>query len=386
VELSSYNVGTFETIVSRRTNEMPEFIPGLQLSEAFYHEAVRPILDAHFPGLAHGAALIGSGSEVLGFDTPMSSDHHWGPRVMLFLNEQDYKTYKQPIHEAFANELPFTFRDFSTHFSTPNPDDHGVQLLQETTSRPINHRVEIMTVKAFFEGVFGFDIDQPIEVTDWLTIPSQKLRTVTAGAVYHDGIGLEAVRQRFQYYPQDVWLYMLAAGWTRIGQEEHFVGRTGYVGDDLGSQVIAARLVRDLMRLCFLMEKQYAPYPKWFGTAFSKLRCAERLTPIFRWVILAESWREREQSLSQAYEVVAEMHNALGITEALPTKITNFWGRPFKVIHAEQFADAIKAQIRDEAVKRIPVDIGSIDQFSDSTDLVEHTELRGRLKTLYAAR
>lgn len=362
---------------------MPEFIPGLQLSGLFYHDAVRPILEAHFPELVYSAALIGSGSEVLGFDTPMSSDHHWGPRVMLFFNEQDYERYSQPAHEALANELPFTFRDYPTHFSVPNPDDHGVQLLQETISRPINHRVEIMTLQQFFKGAFDLQFGQPLEAADWLTIPSQRLRAFTAGAVYHDGIGLEAIRQQFQYYPHDVWLYMLAAGWTRIGQEEHFVGRTGYVGDDLGSQVIAARLVRDLMRLCFLMEKQYAPYPKWFGTAFAQLTCAKRLTPIFRWVMLAESWREREQSMSQAYEAVAEMHNALGITTPLPEKVSNFWGRPFKVIHGEQFAEAIKARIQNEAVKRIPVDIGSIDQFSDSTDLIEHTELRGRLKGLY---
>ncbi len=362
---------------------MPEFIPGLQLSQAFYDEAVRPILDTHFPGLPYSAALIGSGSEVLGFDTAMSSDHHWGPRLLLFVNEADYERYSQSIHDTLANELPFTFRGFSTHFSPPNADDNGVQLLQETTSSPINHRVQMMTFQQFFRDAFALDYGQPIEAADWLTIPSQRLRAFTAGAVFHDGIGLQAIRQQFQYYPHDVWLYMLAAGWARIGQEEHFVGRTGYVGDDLGSQVIAARLVRDLMRLCFLMERQYAPYPKWFGTAFSKLACGERLTPIFRGVMLAESWREREQSLSQAYEAVAEMHNALGITGALPAKVSNFWGRPFKVIHAEQFADAIKAQIQDADVKRIPVDIGSIDQFSDSTDLIEHTELRGRLKVLY---
>ena len=62
------------------------FIPGLELAGRFYREAVRPILDDAFPGLAHAAALIGSGSEVLGFDTAMSADHHWGPRAMLFLD------------------------------------------------------------------------------------------------------------------------------------------------------------------------------------------------------------------------------------------------------------------------------------------------------------
>jgi hypothetical protein len=41
--------------------------------------------------------------------------------------------------------------------------------------------------------------------------------------------------------------------------------------------------------------------------------------------------------------------------------------------------------VRDDAVRRIAMwrMIGSIDQFSDSTDLREATWLRGRLKALY---
>jgi hypothetical protein len=77
------------------------------------------------------------------------------------------------------------------------------------------------------------------------------------------------------------------------------------------------------------------------------------------------------------------MHNALGITVPLPTKVSPFHGRPFQVIHGEVFSNTIKATIRDEAVKRIPTDIGSVDQFSDSTDLLENTALRQRLKALY---
>lgn len=49
---------------------VPAFIPGLSLAADTYHEAVRPILDATHPGLVHSAALLGPGSEVLGFDTP----------------------------------------------------------------------------------------------------------------------------------------------------------------------------------------------------------------------------------------------------------------------------------------------------------------------------
>src|SRR5215510_472086 len=110
---------------------MPEFIPGLQLSELFYHNAVRPILDEHFPGLVYSAALIGSGSEVLGFDTVMSSDHHWGPRVMLFLGEDDYIHFRRTIDEGFRYGLPASFHGYPTNFTPPNPADNNVQLLQE---------------------------------------------------------------------------------------------------------------------------------------------------------------------------------------------------------------------------------------------------------------
>ena len=64
---------------------MKKFIPGLQLSELFYNEVIKGLIDKKFPNLKYSSALIGHGSEVLGFDTPRSTDHHWGPRVMIFL-------------------------------------------------------------------------------------------------------------------------------------------------------------------------------------------------------------------------------------------------------------------------------------------------------------
>jgi len=204
--------------------------------------------------------------------------------------------------------------------------------------------------------------------------------------VFHDDLGLEAVRARFAYYPRDVWLYMLAAGWTRIGQEEHLMGRAGLVGDEIGSALIGARLVRDVMRLCFLMERQYAPYPKWFGTAFQRLACAPELTYDLRRAQQAGMWQARESHLCAAYEVVAAMHNRLAITEPLPAQVRPFWGRPFRVIGGERFAAALRAQITDLAVVRIAERglIGGSDQFSDSTDLLSDPSWRVALRGLYA--
>ena len=364
---------------------MNPFIPGLTLCGDFYREAVRPILDDAFPGLTHSAALIGSGSEVLGFDDEMSTDHHWGPRVQLFLDEDDHLLAADAIHDTLAARLPYTFRGYSTNFSEPDPNDSGVQHLTVLESGPVNHRVTIATIGGFVEYYLGFDSDQPLTPTDWLTFPQQKLRTLTGGAVYHDGVGLGEMRARFAWYPQDVWLYLLAAGWARIGQEEHLMGRAGLVGDELGSALMGSRLVRDVMRLAFLMERRYAPYPKWFGTAFARLDCATELTPHLLAAQTAATWQERESHLVPAYESLARMHNRLGLTDPMPERVRDFFGRPFRVITLHGFGDALLGQISDPAVQRIAAQrpIGSIDLLSDNTDLLEGTNWRPVLRQLW---
>ncbi|HVC32894.1 MAG TPA: hypothetical protein VNL16_05240 [Chloroflexota bacterium] len=90
---------------------MPRVIPGLELSRRFYHEVVRPILDDRFTDLPHAAALIGPGSDVLGFDTEMSTDHDWGPRVLIFLEDADTNLADQ-INETLRQELPPVFAGY----------------------------------------------------------------------------------------------------------------------------------------------------------------------------------------------------------------------------------------------------------------------------------
>ena len=234
--------------------------------------------------------------------------------------------------------------------------------------------------------ILGFELEQPLEPADWLTFPEQRLRTITGGAIYHDDVGLGQVRARFAYYPDDIWLYLLAAAWARIGQEEHLMGRAGMVGDEVGSALIGARLVRDVMRLWFLMARTYAPYPKWFGTAFKQLPGALDLRPALTATLHADTWQEREDQLVKAYEQLAVRHNALNLTAPLPTQVTLFHGRPFRVIALHGFADALVRQIEDPAVKQIAARplIGGIDLLSDNVDLVFDPAWRPRLRHLYA--
>lgn len=360
-------------------NTMPDFIPGLELSRRFYHEAVRPVLAVRFPGLPHAAGRIGPGSEVLGFDTPMSTDHDWGPATQLFLRDADAHLAPD-IDAALGAELPASFLGYpvvapparTTPADPPRP------------TQP--HRVAVLTLRAFAQGHIAHDSDLPLDAVDWLTIPSQKLRELTAGAVYHDGVGeLTALRARLAYYPRDIWLYLLAAGWRRIGQEEHLMPRAGVVGDELGASIIGARLARDVISLAFLLERQYAPYPKWLGTAFSRLSCAAELAPILWQAQRAERWPERAAALGAAYVRLAHAHNRLGLTPPVRTELTLFFERPFPVIFAGEVAGALVAAIRDPEVARIaraPL-IGGLDQWSDSTDVRSNAALRQSMRQVY---
>ena len=163
------------------------------------------------------------------------------------------------------------------------------------------------------------------------------------------------------------------------------MGRAGIEGDEIGSAIIGARLVRDGIRLSFLMEKHYPPYAKWLGTAFHKLESAPYLEPAFLDALQASSWQERERHLCTAYEVLASLHNKLNLTPPLPERVSRFWGRPFFVIKGETFATALIREIEDPVIRAMNLrsPIGSIDLFSDNTDLLEDTRFRRGIRRLF---
>jgi hypothetical protein len=359
----------------------PPFIPGAALSRRLYEIGVRPLLDRHYPRLVHSAGLIWSGSDVLGFDTERSRDHGWGPRVMLFLREEELRNLGEPIVRMLSNELPDEIDGYPTNFGST--DEPGTLAIRPRDGGPIHHQVVPLEFGAFMREYVGFDDPDHVSILDWLTAPQQRLRTLTNGPVFHDGLAvLRPMQSALRWYPDPIWCVLLAAQWRRIGQEEAFPGRCAEVGDELGSRVVTARLVRDVMRLAFLMERQYPPYSKWFGTGFTRLACSSALGVSLEAALDATAWPEREESLVAAYRIVATMHNELGLTERLPTEPSLFWGRPFRVIHGDRFAGALSRDLDDEML-RTAAQIGSIDTWADSTDVLSYPAMATRARAMY---
>jgi hypothetical protein len=144
-----------------------EFVPGAELGGALYREVVAPRL----AGVRHSAARLGPGSDVLGHDTARSTDHDWGARVAVLVAEGE----PRPL-----DGLPAAFRGW-----------------------PVE--VVVAGIGRFLTGVLGFDPRAGISTRDWLVTPQQTLASMTAGAVYHDGLGeLEPVRQDLAWYPREL--------------------------------------------------------------------------------------------------------------------------------------------------------------------------------------
>jgi hypothetical protein len=352
-------------------------LKGLELSRRFFFEAVQPILDQRFPDLQYAAALIGYGSEVLGFDDEMSQDHEWGPRVQLFTDQLD----RAPeIERTLAEDLPETFAGFPTNFG-PFPGEVGITRMSATDSGPVAHRVQTLELADYLRVRIGKDPRDGFTAADWLVTPSQQLLEVIAGDVFADPIGeLTRVRELLAWYPHDVWLLAMAGHWKRIGEFEHLHGRTLIRRDELGSRLLTAALVRDLMFLGFLQHRRYAPYPKWFGTAYAELDLPEREALE---VALSAGLDTREDALVTAYEAVARRHNELGVTDEVERTARQFWGRPIRVLFADRFVDALRKAISDPDLKAVDHDIGAVDALSDNTQLVSNPALWRQLMGLY---
>src|SRR4026209_1356167 len=108
----------------------------MKLSESFFTECVRPIIERNFPSLEYSAGLIGSGSEVLGFATEMSSDHDWGSRVIIFLDEDDPDDVSALLKQVLSEQLPPTYSDYATS-------------------------VQIHTIRKYLLGYLGYDVAEP---------------------------------------------------------------------------------------------------------------------------------------------------------------------------------------------------------------------------------
>jgi hypothetical protein len=337
-------------------HQVVEKVTGAQFAEAFYREAVKPLLDREFPGLRYLAGRLGSGSDVIGFDDARSRDHDWGCRLNLLTDDPAPAS----LGELLERELPQTFRGRPVRFPvTWNPHDV--------------HQVDIQTVQDFAASRLGVI---PASDLDWLCLTGHSVLETVGGPVFHDETAsFSPLKDLLSWYPEEVWYFVLASGWQKLAQSLHFVGRTADTGQELQSRLLTSRMITELIRLAFLLERSWIPYVKWTEAALRRLPIAGRLR-----FTDSGTWQEREQGLVDAIEVLAAKQRDLG----LPTPdiaVQQFYDRPYRTVTAG-LAEQLRAGAGD--LQALPL-IGSIEQWVDSVDILARPEDRPATLETYRA-
>jgi len=282
------------------------FIPSLELSRMLYEEQISPIMEMRYPNLPYAAASFGMCSECLGLDDEISMDHMWGPRVTIFLAEQDHERFGKNVQSAFRELLPMEFKGFDMTWMKP-----GVDIID--TSEVQLYSVWTTTVSGAL-GFCGGLGALPLKDADWLKVSEQHLVEFTNGVVYRDDLGeLTKARELLSYYPNAVLRFLLASEWNTVGGDLFPIGRMGSRGDQLGVHLQAGKIAQHLSRIAFMVNRKYMPYKKWFGTLFKALPVAYTLEPVLLELVKEEKWQTVEEKICEAADILLQQQNQLGI-------------------------------------------------------------------------
>lgn len=317
----------------------------------------------------------------MGYDDEVSQDHMWGPRFYMFLNSNDIEK-KAEIFETLSELLPYQYKGYSVNFTEPDPNDNGVQHAKFISSGNVNPLIFIQTFDEFLYDELGTSDLENLRPLDWLSFSEHRLLSLVSGKMFVDKLNIADKLILLKYYPNDIRNYLIASNWDIIASEQAFVKRCGETGDEIGSIIICARIAERLMRLCFLYKKVYAPYSKWFGTAFNELDIDVNIKKSIYAALHAETIKLREDCLVKSQALVADLHNKSEITSFIDYKIESYFGRNIKVIFAEKFAEATAEKLVGTPLENIPL-IGTFSQIGGLSSFSDEKQYYKQIKAMY---
>lgn len=207
---------------------------GLELGRELAHQVAQDI-ELNLPDLAPYMclALVGTGSECLGFDDAISEDHDFTKRCQLFLPADIYETNKERLQSYFKNYAYGT--------------------------------VQIECISEFYQRYTLYPEGPQCE-KEFRRVPQDLLCTATNGEVFLDNFGsFTHIRQRLlAYYPEDIRLRKIAYELNQLAQSGQYnLPRMLQRGDTIAASLALHQFVHHYMLLVHLFNKSYAPFYKW---------------------------------------------------------------------------------------------------------------------------
>jgi hypothetical protein len=284
--------------------------------------------------------------------------------------------------DMFGKLFPYGYKGYSVNFSAPDLDDNGVRCPKWITEGIVSPLIFIHTLDGYLSDYLGTaDLDNLTEL-DWLSFSEHRLLALTSGKIFTDGLEIQKTLDKLSFYPDAVKLYLIASNWSLIAEEQAYVRRCFDVGDVLGSIIVCGRIADRLMRLAFLYCVKYAPYSKWFGTAFSKLPINDKIKHSIFCAVTAQNIEERENHIVTAQKQMSDIHNQSGYTEPVDVRIESYFERNIKVIFADKITSAITKKLSGTIFEHYPL-IGTLSSVPNFTNIFDDPHCRSNIKMLY---
>ena len=224
---------------------------GLELSEAYYNEYGRRMIENDFPHLAGflAAGLCGSGSECFGYDDGVSRDHDFEPGFILFVPDEDVVGRRDFFElERAYSRLPLEFMGLERQKVAPAGG----------ARRGVVRISDFLTAKTGLPRV-------PESFYEWFSVPEFSLAETVNGKIFEDRYGLvTSVREKLSDMPRDVRLKKLAGKLWLAGQAAPYnYQRCIRHGETGAAQLAMFEFADNVSSVVFLMNRKYRPFYKW---------------------------------------------------------------------------------------------------------------------------
>ncbi|MDQ0878905.1 hypothetical protein QFZ77_007564 [Paenibacillus sp. V4I3] len=229
---------------------------GLQLSKQFFFEVGLPRIKHELPEIMpYLAAGLGGGSECHENDDEISRDHGWGPGFGVWLQKDKKERFETELR-AVLDRLPKQFM--------------GYEWAEEKDAK---YACVILNIDDFIIAKVGIS-DAPSNEFEWLNIAEERLFEITHCRIFYDAPG--DTTRRFnsfkQYYSEDVWKKRLSHHIYELWRWNiQYVKRSATRGDFVTAGLLWGRFAEHVMKVGFLLNREYAPYEKWLYVQFLKL-------------------------------------------------------------------------------------------------------------------
>ena len=278
------------------------------------------------------AGLVGSGSEVLGYDDEISEDHDFEPGFCLLLPGEDIIDRRTAflLERAYA-KLPKEFMGYQRSMIGPvGGARHGVLRMDE-----------------FFQEKIGSP-DGILSVGQWLSLPEQTLAEVTGGEVFFDGLGeVTKIRERIKYYPEDIRLKKLAGELLIMAQSGQYnYQRCLKHGEKGAAQLAAIEFAKSTMHTVFLLNRVYEPYYKWSFRAMRELPVLSLEAELLEYLITTDNEEEMAEAKYDVIEGIAADVIDVLIEQELTKAICG---------DLEKHAYSVNDQIQDSEIRNLHI-------------------------------